>query len=116
MPENAEKVVKRLESKRGSGGPYIKSLFINNGEELVGGNPIRARIVGNSFVNGRNIAISLIDPSRPILNECKRLVSPVTCANVPSDRNFRATKRCSFTSSALYTTPMPPPPNFSTMR
>src|SRR5204863_8523849 len=29
-----------------------------------------------------------------------------------SGRNFRATKRPSSVSSALYTTPMPPPPNF----
>ena len=32
------------------------------------------------------------------------------------DRNFSATKRCSRVSSALYTTPMPPPPSFSMMR
>src|SRR6266481_6187514 len=33
-----------------------------------------------------------------------------------SGRNFGATKRRSRVSSALYTTPRPPPPNFSTMR
>ena len=33
-----------------------------------------------------------------------------------SGRNFRATKRCKRASSALYTTPMPPPPSFSTTR
>ena len=33
-----------------------------------------------------------------------------------SGRNFRATKRSSRVSSALYTTPIPPPPSFSTMR
>src|SRR6516162_1043526 len=31
----------------------------------------------------------------------------------PSGRNLSATKRPSFTSSALYTTPIPPPPSFS---
>jgi len=31
-------------------------------------------------------------------------------------RNLRATKRPSFVSSALNTTPMPPSPSFSTMR
>src|SRR5262247_2382922 len=30
-----------------------------------------------------------------------------------SGRNFRATKRCRRTSSALYTIPIPPPPSFS---
>src|SRR2546422_1201577 len=29
-----------------------------------------------------------------------------------SGRNLRATKRCSRVSSALYTTPIPPPPSF----
>src|SRR4029077_16160494 len=33
-----------------------------------------------------------------------------------SGRNLRATKRSRRVSSALYTTPIPPPPNFSTMR
>ncbi len=33
----------------------------------------------------------------------------------PSGKNFRATKRWSLMSSALYTTPLPPPPSFSTM-
>jgi len=31
-------------------------------------------------------------------------------------KNFNATWRCSLRSSASYTTPMPPPPSFSTMR
>jgi len=31
-------------------------------------------------------------------------------------RNFKATKRSSRVSWALYTTPIPPPPNFSMMR
>ena len=33
-----------------------------------------------------------------------------------SGRNFNATKRPSSVSSALYTTPIPPPPNFSSTR
>src|ERR1700722_12608793 len=33
-----------------------------------------------------------------------------------SGRNLMATKRSSRVSSALYTTPIPPPPSFSTMR
>jgi len=33
-----------------------------------------------------------------------------------SGRNLSATNRPSFRSSALYTTPIPPPPSFSTMR
>jgi hypothetical protein len=31
-------------------------------------------------------------------------------------KNFNATKRCRRVSSALYTTPMPPPPSFSMIR
>ncbi len=33
-----------------------------------------------------------------------------------SGRNFKATRRPSLVSSALYTTPMPPPPSFSSIR
>jgi hypothetical protein len=33
-----------------------------------------------------------------------------------SGKNFKATNRRSFVSSALYTTPMPPPPSFSIIR
>ena len=34
-------------------------------------------------VNWRNIAIALIDPIRPILNECDRLISTVNAAVQP---------------------------------
>jgi hypothetical protein len=33
-----------------------------------------------------------------------------------SETNLSATARCNRLSSALYTTPMPPPPTFPTMR
>src|SRR5436305_843496 len=40
------------------------------------------------------------------------------CASLASSsgKNFKATKRPSSVSSALYTTPIPPPPTFSTTR
>ena len=39
-----------------------------------------------------------------------------THLDVYKRQNLRATNRLSLTSSALYTTPIPPPPIFSTMR
>src|SRR6266852_8513208 len=45
----------------------------------------------------------------------KRLTAWASWAS-SSGRNFRATRRPSLRSSASYTTPIPPPPSFSTMR
>jgi len=73
---------------------------------------------------------------KDILDECKRrlvqmfgwLSAEVACASrwnrsracrsleSSSGRNFKATVRLSVVSSALYTTPVPPPPSFSSMR
>src|SRR6266404_3870513 len=83
------------------------SLLGDPGEKFLGGKL-------KSSLNSVSTCLKVVD-TRRCASRSKRLSACESGAN-PSGRNFKATKRWSLVSSALYTTPIPPSPSFSTMR
>src|SRR5262249_34312312 len=90
---------------RAAGDHMLQSLAVQkfHGDEGV-------TILFADVVNGADVRAEAACASR-----WKRASACESFAN-PSGKNFRATKRCRRVSSALYTTPISPPPSFSMMR